>query len=94
MLEFLFYTTIVIIVLLLLAPFVLASMGIGILRHFSREMNDAKERKTRSSKSGFRWNTSRKSSTASSSSTTNKPKVFAEGEGTYVDFEEVKEGGR
>ena len=91
MLDFLFYTIIIILVVLLLAPFVLASLGISILRHFSREMNDAKERKQRS-KTGFKWGSAGKSGSSDKKATNGRQKVFADSEGTYVDFEEVKEG--
>ncbi len=83
MLDFLFWTLVVILILILLAPVILASLGVGILRHFSREMNDAKEKQER--KSRFSWGSSRKSKQQQ----TSKQKVFAEDEGTYVDFEEV-----
>ena len=81
MLDFLFWTLVVILILILLAPVILAGLGVGILRHFSREMNDAKEKR----KSRFSWGSSRKSKQQQ----TSKQKVFTEDEGTYVDFEEV-----
>lgn len=89
MLDFLFWTLIIIIAAILLLPVILAGMGIGILRHFSREMNDAKEQKQHSKK-GFSWSSARKSARQDTTSG-GKQKVFADNEGTYVDFEEVKE---
>lgn len=83
MLDFLFWTLVIILILLLLAPVILAGLGVGILRHFSREMNDPKVKQER--KSRFSWGASRKSKKQQ----TSKQKVFSEDEGVYVDFEEV-----
>ncbi|MBR3443722.1 MAG: DUF4834 family protein [Bacteroidaceae bacterium] len=86
MLDFLFWTLIIILILILLIPAVLAGLGVGILRHFSREMNDAKEQQKQRSKSRFSWGSSRRSKQTSPDS---RQKVFSADEGTYVDFEEV-----
>ena len=85
MLDFLFWTLVIILVIILLAPVLLAGLGVGVLRHFSREMNDAKEQKQHRQKSWFSWGSARKSKQRQAT----KQKVFAEDEGTYVDFEEV-----
>lgn len=88
MLDFLIYAIAIILVIILLIPFILGGIGMGILRHFSREMNNAKEEKKRKTTKGWGRTSSHKSSTASSPQ--NHQKVFADDEGTYVDFEEVK----
>ena len=84
MLDILFLIIIFLLVFILLIPFVLGSIGMGILRFFSRGINDDKGKKKKS-RSGF--TTSNRST--KSSDRQGHQKVFADDEGTYVDFEEV-----
>ena len=84
MLDILFLIIIFLLVFILLIPFVLGSIGMGILRFFSRGFQDDKGKKKKS-RSGF--TTSGKS--GNSANKQGHQKVFADDEGTYVDFEEV-----